>query len=194
MGEKEQLHLFHLATRDWLTGLYVIRHFRTAMNQAIREARARNSPLSLILIDIDHFKKINDTYGHQAGDQVLRETAQIIQAHVRQKRNPQDVDLVAARYGGEEFIVMLRNCDLTNATVKVAERLRKAVEEATFRWGQSVMPVTVSVGVSTLHPEETTLESMIQRADQALYQAKAQGRNRTCVEQQPKVRDSKREE
>jgi diguanylate cyclase (GGDEF)-like protein len=180
-GTRERSALFHLATRDGLTNLYVIRHFRLIMNQIVREAGIRKEALSIILLDIDHFKKINDTYGHPAGDRVLRDVAAILAKHIRNKRPFSHIDF-AARYGGEEFIIMLRKAGLKEAAGRVAERIRKKIEETRFDWNGTVIPVTASFGVATLHPGESVPDPMVHRADAALYEAKGTGRNRVCVE------------
>ncbi len=178
---RERLQLFSLATRDGLTGLYVIRYFRNLMNETVTDARKQRKPLSLILIDIDHFKQVNDTYGHTVGDLVLKKVASLIQSSVRSQRDPSSVDSVA-RYGGEEFIVLLRNCKLHNAAFKTAERIRKKIEQEVLVWERKQIHFTISLGAATLHPDETVPDLMVQRADEALYRAKEQGRNRTCVE------------
>jgi len=176
-GVKERSALFHLATRDGLTGLYVIRHFRLIMNQVVREARIRKEPLSVILIDIDRFKNINDTYGHPAGDMILKKVAQTLIGNIRKKRPFSQVDF-AARYGGEEFIIMLRKAELKEASVHVAERLRKRVEELKIEWEGKLIRLTISAGVATLRAGEDIPDPMVHRADAALYKAKEQGRNR----------------
>lgn len=177
----ERVKLFDLATRDGLTGLFVIRHFREILNQSVQESRQAKQPLSVILMDIDNFKKINDTYGHPAGDMVLKKCAQVIQQCFRSKRPAHLVDF-AARYGGEEFIIMLRNATLKNASFHVAERVRKAVESATFEWEGTVIPVTMSLGVATMRNTENIPDLMVRRADEALYRAKKTGKNRVCIE------------
>jgi len=151
---RERKEFFDLATRDGLTGLYVIRYFRQVMNEAVTDARFRKRPLSLIILDIDHFKDVNDTYGHPAGDFILKEIAGVLSEQTRHLRPPNTTDVVA-RYGGEEFIVLLRNCKLHHAAFGVAERLR---------------------------PGENVPDLMIHRADAALYRAKGEGRNRVCLE------------
>ncbi|MBI3307561.1 MAG: CHASE2 domain-containing protein [Candidatus Omnitrophica bacterium] len=178
---KERTRLIDLATRDGLTGLYVIRHFREILNRMVLEAYRKKEPLSLILIDIDNFKPINDTYGHTAGDMVLKQTAQLIYSCFRSERPFHEADFVA-RYGGEEFIVMLRKAPLKEAGEKVAERIRKKVHEHIFEWEGKAIPVTISLGVATLHPEESLPDLMVRRADDALYQAKRAGKNRVCTE------------
>ncbi len=181
LNQRERARLFQLATRDGLTGLFVIRHFRTLLNQAAIESGRTKKPLSLLLLDIDHFKKINDTYGHLAGDRILKELASILQTYVRVKRTTADVDSVG-RYGGEEFIVMLKNCKIQDAVFQVAERLRKIVEKTQVEWEGHKIPFTISIGVAMLRPEETVPDFMVRRADEALYRAKESGRNQVCVE------------
>ena len=181
IATREKSHLFHLATRDGLTELYVIRHFRLIMNQIVREASIRKQSLSVILLDIDNFKKINDTYGHPAGDMVLKRTAALILSFIRKRRPFREIDF-AARYGGEEFIVMLRKVGLQEAAEIVAERIRKKIEETKFEWEGKPIPITVSLGVSVLHPGENVPDPMVHRADAALYKAKEAGKNRVCAE------------
>lgn len=180
LGKKERLRLFNLATRDGLTGLYVIRHFKLLLNQAVFEAKRKKEPLSLILIDIDNFKKINDVYGHQAGDMVLKVAAQQILTCVRYKRPDKEADIVA-RYGGEEIIILVRNTNLTETAFNIAERIRKTVAEANFIWEQTKLVVTISLGVSTSR-EGDLPEALIRRADEALYRAKHEGKNKVCIE------------
>jgi len=179
---KERSHLFHLATRDGLTGLYVIRHFRLIMNQIIREASARNESIAVILMDIDHFKVINDTYGHPAGDTALKQVAKTIVAYIRQRRPFRQIDF-ASRYGGEEFIVVLRRAGLIEAQ-RVAERIRQKVENLKLNWEGKPIPVTISAGVSEKRSGENVPDPMVHRADGALYRAKRVGRNVVCTEKQ----------
>ena len=178
---RERSHLFHLATRDGLTELYVIRHFRLIMNQIVREASLRKESLSVILLDIDNFKKINDTHGHPAGDMVLKKTAAIILAFIRKRRAFREIDF-AARYGGEEFIVILRKAGLKEAAEVAAERIRKKIEETKFEWEGKLIPVTVSLGVAERHAGENVPDPMVHRSDAALYKAKESGKNRVCTE------------
>ncbi len=178
---REKSQLFHLATRDGLTELYVIRHFRLIMNHIVREASVRNQPLSVILMDIDNFKQINDTYGHPAGDMVLKKVAAILLAFIRKRRAFREIDF-AARYGGEEFIIMLRKAGLREAAEIAAERIRKKVEETRFEWEGKPIRVTISLGVAVRRPGENVPDPMVHRADAALYRAKASGKNRVCME------------
>ena len=167
----EKARLFNLATIDGLTGLIVHRHFQAKMEEEFRRARRYSKPLAYMMTDIDHFKKFNDTWGHQVGDMVLREVARIV------RDNARDTD-VAARYGGEEFGVILPETDYEGAML-LAERLRLRVENAAFPGPKGDLKVTLSIGVSSmprLQPE-TALE-MIKFADDALYICKRNGRNR----------------
>ncbi len=168
----EKARLYNLATVDGLTGLVVRRHFQSKMEEEFRRARRYNKPLSYLMTDIDHFKKFNDTYGHQTGDAVLREVAKIVRKSVR------DTD-IAARYGGEEFCVILPETEPEGA-VQFAERLRQSVESATFIGAQGEeLKVTISIGVSSIpYTNPETAEDMIKLADDSLYVCKKNGRNR----------------
>lgn len=159
-----------LAITDPLTGLFNRRHLFYMAEREINRAVRMNRPLAVIMMDLDHFKQINDLYGHMTGDRILKELAQRCQEGLRQ------VDLLA-RYGGEEFIFLLPECDFDRA-VQVAERLRKSISETPFTTSSDLIWVTASFGVSAVEPgEETTLEKLIQEADISLYNAKATGRN-----------------
>jgi diguanylate cyclase len=139
-------------------------------------AMEKDEALSVFLIDIDHFKKFNDDYGHQVGDQVLRLVAKVLQEGVR------EVDL-AARYGGEELIAVLPGADL-EACTSVAERIRRRIAEAKLTrraTGKEIGSITVSIGVAQFRLAESA-EAMIERCDRGLYQAKRLGRNRTVTE------------
>jgi len=159
-----------LATTDGLTGLLNRRTFNAALEQRLREAHRYNRPLSLLLLDVDHFKKVNDTYGHPAGDAVLRGIARLAQKQAR------ETDLVA-RYGGEEMALILPETDAHGARV-IAERLRKAVEGATHATDQGAVQVTLSVGVAVWPGGGESPEDLLAAADKALYRAKQAGRNR----------------
>jgi diguanylate cyclase len=158
--------------RDPLTSLSNRKHFEMILGQALGEAASGNAgPCSLLLIDIDHFKQFNDGHGHQVGDEVLR----LMARHLRESLKGQDV---AARYGGEEFAVLLPNTDLSRAKL-VAENLRAAIAKKVVRkraTGESLGQITVSVGVAE-HRRGEDSETLIGRADEALYQAKRAGRN-----------------
>ena len=154
-----------LARVDGLSGLANRRTFEETLEQEVARAQRSGEPLSLVLLDIDHFKRLNDTYGHQVGDDVLRLVGQALEANVRQ------VDL-AARYGGEEFGLVLPNCPL-DAALKVAEQTRETIGG---RAGE--LPVTASAGVATLGVHATTAAELVNAADEALYRAKREGRDR----------------
>lgn len=179
-GNRERSQLIDLATRDGLTGLFVIRHFREILNREVIQSQLKKQPLAVILIDIDNFKKINDTYGHPAGDMVLKKTAEIVCSCCRTKRPINKVDFVA-RYGGEELIIMLHS-KLSDAALKAAERIRKGVESFPFEWDGQKIIVTISLGVAALHPGENVPDLMVRRADEALYRAKKSGKNKVCIE------------
>jgi len=162
-----------LARTDDLTAAFNRRHFFDLARQELAVARRYHQALALILFDLDHFKRINDTAGHDAGDEVLRGVARIVRAHLREAD-------VFARYGGEEFIILLPRTTMSEALV-VAERIRNAIADNATVTSQGVRVVTISSGVAELLSGEDSLELLIQRADRALYLAKQQGRNRTIL-------------
>jgi diguanylate cyclase (GGDEF)-like protein len=159
-----------LATLDEVTGVANRRRLFELGQREFERARRYDTPLSAILLDLDHFKQINDTYGHHAGDRVLAGIAAAIQASVRQ------IDLFG-RYGGEEFVLLLPDSPLP-AAVEVAERLRALVENLRFDTARGELRVTVSLGVAQLAHGIPALPTLIDRADQAMYAAKQAGRNR----------------
>jgi len=164
-----------LSQRDGLTGLYNHRMFEEKLQMEINRRKRTRYPLSLIMLDIDFFKQYNDTYGHQAGDSVLKELAEIIESQSRS-----DSTDMCCRYGGEEFAMIMPELELHNA-VKVAERLRSVVEEHAFRMNEqkSEGRVTISLGVAGISgAHEITAEEFVKKADQALYLSKRNGRNR----------------
>jgi diguanylate cyclase len=166
---------------DPLTQLANRKVFDTTLESAIAQARAQNEPLSLMMTDIDHFKRFNDTYGHLTGDQVLK----LVALSVKQNVKGQDT---AARYGGEEFAVIFPNTVLRSA-ITVAEHIRRAVmtkELMKRSTGEHLGRVTISIGVATLHKADTA-QSLIERTDSCLYAAKRHGRNRVMCETDPEV-------
>jgi diguanylate cyclase (GGDEF)-like protein len=163
--------LYRLAIIDALTGLHNKRYLMDYLERELARSARHGRSLSLILFDIDHFKSINDTLGHLAGDLTLRELAACLQAEVCR-------DDLLARYGGEEFIAVLTETTLSEA-VEVAERFRRAVEGHEFTFESSPLRITISLGVATTRGEEGLAPSeLIRRADELLYQSKSSGRNR----------------
>ena len=165
-----------LAVTDELTGLYNRRYFDRHLALMLEKAREQERDMALMLIDMDFFKEVNDTHGHDIGDAVLREFS------VRLRRNIRGVDL-ACRFGGEEFVVLMPDTDYRQAQ-NVAERVRTAVAERGFDTGPSsrALTVTVSVGVALNESEHDTPEMILKRADVALYRAKREGRNRVVFD------------
>ena len=165
--------LFNMATTDALTGVYNRREgFRLIAIETIRAQRIQ-TPLCAMMMDIDHFKKVNDTYGHQIGDEVLQGVAAIILKTLRAS------DIIC-RYGGEEFLILATETGIENAKL-LAERIRSLIEKESITVAEQMkIPVTVSIGLAQYQPTES-YEYMIFRADQALYQAKNNGRNRVCI-------------
>ena len=159
------------AVTDPLTGLYNRRYMETHVGTLVDQAAARNKPLSVLVLDIDYFKSINDTYGHDAGDDVLQDFA------IRIRKSIRGIDL-ACRYGGEEFVVVMPETDMAVATM-VAERLRRRIagEPFAIQKGARTIEVTISIGIAALGPNDDAA-AVIKRADQALYRAKRDGRNR----------------
>lgn len=160
-----------LAIRDSLTGLYVRRYFYSRLKEEHRRALLTHKPLSLLMIDLDHFKTVNDQYGHQAGDLILTQFTDVLRRAVE--------GAVLARYGGEEFSVILPETPKQSALAQ-AELIRKAVEFATFNLRRQDLRLTASIGVASLPDDTLEIEALVQKADEALYEAKKTGRNRVC--------------
>ena len=173
-----QRKMAEAALRESLTGLYNRRHFQERFAAEVAVAHRHSRPLSLLMIDVDYFKRVNDKHGHLAGDEVLKTVARALQQGIR-------IEDILARFGGEEFVVLAREAALPEA-MSVAERLRQLVEVAQTRWesnGQSVpvgITVTVSIGVAQLGEDETERD-LFEAADQAVYRAKKNGRNRVVA-------------
>jgi diguanylate cyclase (GGDEF)-like protein len=160
-----------LAIRDGLTGLYNNRHFREVLTHQVEVSRRYGWPLSLLFLDIDKFKNINDTFGHPEGDLVLKAMARFLQSHVR-------LADVLCRYGGEEFVVLLPQT-ASNQALLLAERLREGIAATPLPLSRGEIHITVSIGLSSLTPA-TSGEELVKAADAALYKAKQSGRNRVC--------------
>jgi two-component system, cell cycle response regulator len=166
--------LFEMTTTDMMTRLKMKHYFYTVLLQRMGEAASTSKPLSVIMIDIDFFKKFNDTYGHSCGDAVLKQVARVMQASVRGN------DL-AARYGGEEFCILLPDSDADHAR-QAAERLRLSIAGTPTEYEGKSLAVTVSLGVAEYdRMRDVSGKSLIDRADKALYQSKQEGRNRVSV-------------
>ncbi len=161
-----------MAITDALTGLHNRRYMETHLGTLVEQAASRGKPIAVLVLDIDYFKSVNDTYGHDAGDDVLREFA------VRLRKSIRNIDL-ACRYGGEEFVIVMPETDMGVATM-VAERLRRriATEPFTIQQEMRLLDVTISIGIAVLAEVGDTAATILKRADQALYRAKRDGRNR----------------
>lgn len=169
----ENARLYTLAITDELTQLYSLRHFQVSLEEEMNRFQRYGQPLAMLMLDLDCFKAVNDTYGHPAGDLILRQVAGRLRASVRV------VDILC-RYGGEEFAAILPHTDWQRACV-VAERIRSAVAATFFDLGGGIrVAITVSIGVAACPRDATTLRDLVSLADQALYRAKWAGRNRVC--------------
>ena len=173
-----------MATYDTLTGLFNRRYFEERLALETEKAFRSGAPISLIMVDIDHFKKVNDTFGHTEGDKVLREISFVLRSSVRKKD-------VVARYGGEEFILILPDASQEESSM-IAERIRRMVENNPFEVGNIRLKLTVSLGIAhfpTVRP--SSMEEFVRMADLALYDAKRGGRNQACMYQEaPKVHET----
>lgn len=166
-------HTRHLSLVDPLTGLYNRRHLDSNLEREFMRAKRYDSDLSLAVIDIDFFKKINDTYGHICGDYVLKEAAYLILESFRK------TDLVF-RYGGEEFVVLLTETSLESAQIPL-ERLRKSIENYPFKFKDENLKITVSIGAAGVSEDINSGSELLDLADKSLYTAKESGRNRLVI-------------
>ena len=157
---------------DGLTGIANRRKLDEALENEFLRAKRYGRPLSIAILDADHFKKVNDTHGHIVGDFVLKKLATLFQQNIRREE-------LLGRYGGEEFVVVMPEVDSSGA-FQLAEKLRKTVESTVFKSGEAELPITISVGVATLGAEES-VKAFIDTADQALYKSKEDGRNRVTI-------------
>ncbi len=164
----------NMAIYDTLTGLYNRRYFEERLEVEAQKSFYSGAPISLVMVDIDFFKKVNDTFGHTEGDQVLCKISSLLKASVRKK------DTVA-RYGGEEFILILPEAGLEQSFV-IAERIRQLVENTPFEVGRAQVNLTLSMGISNFPSHRVkSREELVKMADQALYDAKRGGRNKICI-------------
>lgn len=162
-----------MAMTDELTGLFNRRNFTQKGLDEFQRARRYNLPLSMMMLDVDKFKSINDTYGHQAGDYVLKNFASLIMNNIR------DVD-ICGRLGGEEFGLILPNTD-SDYSLTLAERLRKAIEHYPFEINGKAVSITISIGVASFVENSVSFDQMLNNADSAMYWAKNNGRNRVAL-------------
>lgn len=162
------------ANKDALTGTYSKGFLIERAPETIRRTKALKEELSLIVFDIDFFKKINDGFGHPGGDYVLKELCRIVSSNLIRSND------LFARYGGEEFVIILSGTNLTTAQ-DIGERIRQTIESSRFNYEGRAIPVTVSVGVSALHANEDDWSVLFKRADTALYTSKQTGRNKVTV-------------
>src|SRR5215470_7944994 len=164
--------IYRLTTVDGLTQIYNKRYFLETLEREISRAHRYHRDLSLIMFDIDFFKNVNDTHGHLAGDSVLKQLAQVLKGRIRRED-------IMARYGGEEFAIILPEIGVANALV-FAEKVRKIIEKTPFKFEDQKIPITVSVGVAQVGPAVQSTLEFIKAADDKLYLAKQEGRNRVC--------------
>jgi two-component system cell cycle response regulator len=165
--------IYRLTTIDGLTQIYNKRYYLETLEREISRAHRYRRELSMIMFDIDHFKKINDTYGHLAGDYVLKQLASVVKSRIRREDT-------MSRYGGEEFAIVLPEVDAYNAN-QTAEKIRKLVEKTVFKFEDTKIPVTISVGVCSINQDTKDPAEFIKKADEKLYQAKSAGRNQVCA-------------
>ena len=165
--------IYRLTTIDGLTQIFNKRYFLETLEREIARSHRYRRELSLVMFDIDHFKKINDSYGHLAGDYVLKHLAQTVKTRIRRED-------CFARYGGEEFSIVLPEIDGLNSK-PFAEKIRQLVEATDFKFENTSMPLTISMGVATLDMDSTDPQALIKRADDRLYEAKSSGRNCVCA-------------
>jgi two-component system, cell cycle response regulator len=164
--------IYRLTTIDGLTQIFNKRYFLETLEREIARSQRYRRALSLVMFDIDHFKKINDSYGHLAGDYVLKHLASTVKAKIRRE------DLFA-RYGGEEFAIVLPEITQGNSA-PFAEKIRQIVEKQDFKFENTKIRVTISMGVATIDDELADASTLIKRADERLYEAKSGGRNKVC--------------
>jgi diguanylate cyclase (GGDEF)-like protein len=167
------LKLRQLADTDFMTGLMNRRSFLSVAEDTVAFCRRYKRNMATLMIDIDHFKKINDTHGHAAGDDAIKSIADIISQSIRTTDK-------AARFGGEEFVVLLREIDQETA-ILLADRIRTSIESARVRHCDTIIPITVSIGLALFDESDRDVQDVIERADQGLYVAKKTGRNRTFL-------------
>ncbi|MCP3164043.1 diguanylate cyclase [Myxococcus qinghaiensis] len=165
--------IYRLTTMDGLTQIYNRRYFDEQLDREISRSRRYERVLSLVLVDIDHFKKVNDKFGHLAGDSVLKQLASTVRTRIRRED-------VFARYGGEEFAILLPEVALVGAR-QLSEKVRRLVEKQRFEFDRQPIPVTISLGVAVLDPHHREPGDLVRAADEKLFEAKSGGRNRVVA-------------
>ena len=173
--EKANNQLEIISKTDGLTGLLNRKSWEDLLEKEYEREKRYHEDSTLIIFDIDHFKKVNDGYGHPAGDEVIRQTADIVRQSIRKTD-------IAGRYGGEEYVILLPHTSLDSAKV-LAERIRKKVEAKPVYYDGQIISYTISLGLASFHPSLENPTQWIEQADQALYQSKQGGRNRTTIHQ-----------
>ncbi|MEZ5425699.1 MAG: GGDEF domain-containing protein [Pyrinomonadaceae bacterium] len=173
INDKFMAEILRLATLDALTEIYNRAALEKLINKEMDRSKRYGLPMSILLLDLDHFKKVNDNYGHQVGDFTLKTLVQSITKVLR------DHDILG-RFGGEEFMILLPDTDLKNSQI-VAERVRRMVEKTKIRMGKTTLKVTISIGLATLRKEGDNFQDLFRRADLGLYKAKQTGRNRVVA-------------
>lgn len=172
-NKKNEEELLRLASTDPLTGVLNRREFRAIAEKEVMRSKRYGRPLSLLIMDIDHFKVINDSYGHAAGDKALQHLTKLCSSSLR------TMDVIC-RWGGEEFVIMLPETGMKGAVV-IAERLRSSIEETDFINNNNKIDFTVSVGVSAFKQGDDDIDGVLSRADSSLYMAKENGRNKVVA-------------
>jgi len=172
-NKKTEEELLRLASTDPLTGVLNRREFRTIAEKEVMRCKRYGRPLSVLMMDIDHFKVINDSYGHAAGDKALQHLTKLCSSSLR------TMDLIC-RWGGEEFVIMLPETGIKGAVI-IAERLRSAIEETDFISNNNKIDFTISIGVSSFKQGDDDIDTILTRADSALYMAKEGGRNKVIA-------------
>ncbi len=171
-NKRNEEELIKLAATDPLTGIFNRREFRVVAEKEIMRSRRYGRPLSILMMDIDHFKIINDSFGHAAGDKALQHLTKLCLTSLR------TMDVIA-RWGGEEFVVMLPETGYKGAMI-IAERLRKIIETVEFTHNNNKIDITVSIGVSSFKQGDDSVDILLSRSDEAMYKAKQAGRNRVA--------------
>lgn len=164
--------IYRMTIVDGLTQVHNKRYLFDALEREVVRARRHGRDLGLLMFDIDHFKQVNDAYGHLAGDAVLKDLVSVVKERIRR-------DEILARYGGEEFAIILPETQLEGA-LALAESIRMRVAQARFSFQGQVIPISISIGIAILDERDRNAADLIQRADEQLYQAKRGGRNRVC--------------